>query len=57
MPTFQVQCSECGKDKWPTLPGRPLRYVCTLCASVPAIVRQARREQGQKASQKRAGKP
>lgn len=56
MPTYQVTCVACGKDKWPTLPERPLGYVCVLCSSVPANVRQARREQGQKAAQKRGSK-
>ena len=32
MPTYQVRCARCGKEKCPILRELPLRYVCALCA-------------------------
>lgn len=46
MPTFHVVCVKCRKDKWPTLPERPLRYVCVLCTAQGPERRQKLREAG-----------
>lgn len=53
MPTFQVTCSNCNEEKWPTLPERPTTYVCVLCMSVPREVREARKAAAAKGQEKR----
>jgi hypothetical protein len=53
MPTYQVTCSECGGERWPTLPDRPDRYVCARCASQTTAQRAASREAGQRGAQTR----
>ena len=53
MPTYQVTCTECGKEKWPTVPERPTGYVCVLCRSMPPAKKAAGRERARKVWQKR----
>ncbi len=48
-PTYQVTCTQCGKEKWPTAPMRPLDYVCALCVSVGPVKGVQRREAGKRA--------
>jgi len=56
-PTWQVTCMQCGKEKWPTSPFRPMEYVCALCVSVGAVVGRKRREKGQRMLQTKKARP
>ena len=46
--TYQVTCTTCGKDKWPSLPERPETYECVLCRSLSPKARLAQAEAGRK---------
>ncbi len=52
--TWRVRCVECGDLKWPTLPARPMAYVCALCRGGIAAARRAasRHREAQKVAQK-----
>ena len=46
--TYEVRCAVCGHAKWPTLPERPLAYVCVLCRSKSPAQRLRRAQAGRK---------
>jgi hypothetical protein len=57
MTTWQVTCTQCGKEKWPTAEFRPTGYVCALCVAVGAAKGAERRETGKRAAQARRASP
>ena len=56
-PTWQVTCTQCGKEKWPIAEFRPTGYVCGLCMSVGTAKGAERRETGKRAAQARRASP
>jgi len=45
--TYEIECSECHRAKWPSLPDRPSTYVCSLCRMAGSGARN-RREAGRR---------
>ena len=56
-PTWNVTCTQCGKEKWPTGALRPIDYVCALCVSVGPVEGRKRRERGQRMLQTKKARP
>lgn len=66
--TYQVRCTTCGQDKWPTLPTPPgPGYVCRLCevagaerravrAAAAAKAAETKRQRGSTTSQESRGR-
>jgi hypothetical protein len=51
---WQVTCTVCGEERWPTAVERPTAYVCVRCQATPPETRAGRRAAAQKTAQKRA---
>ncbi len=45
---WQVTCTVCGEERWPTAIERPTAYVCTRCGSTPPAVKASRTAAAQK---------
>lgn len=56
-PTYQVTCTQCGKEKWATAMIRPLDYVCVLCVSIGPVAGKRRKEQGNRLARWKKAQP
>jgi hypothetical protein len=51
--SWQVTCTVCGEERWPTAVERPLAYVCVRCQATSPAVKASRAA----AARKRAVRP
>ena len=52
---WQVTCTVCGEERWPTAVEHPPAYVCVRCQATSPETRAGRLAAAQKTAEKRGG--